>query len=200
MTGGAGEVVSADTASTLPTPEPESSSGFRKFGGSHLPRLVEAAEIGEAKRASSSGVSRRPSERQPVCVWESSVVACPVCSSVEYEAIAPTLLECRGLRERSVYTGPRQVGWQVPGVVPILEPGYGSEVSVCGVRRMEVAVEYAELNWPLCRCGTYSVGRCVACSSDICGDDSRKVHGARMCLSCADATVWSVEDVRTLTG
>lgn len=39
-------------------------------------------------------------------------------------------------------------------------------------------------SWPLCTCGTYAIGECSSCHTPVCGDDSDRKDGTRLCTRC----------------
>jgi hypothetical protein len=117
-------------------------------------------------------------------------VACPTCVGEAWiERIAPNYVECRRSRDVAIVVGQRPMqGWAPLGpggrlvlAVVGFEPINGVKTVVDSVRH-HVPVPF-EL--PKCSCGTYAIGECAGCGVPVCGDDSKRVKGRRLCQSCA---------------
>lgn len=70
-----------------------------------------------------------------------------------------------------------------PGGQMVPTPQQGQVARACGFRYHEGSM--TESGMPRCQCGTFSIALCKSCDAAVCGDHSRLVEGARLCLTCA---------------
>ena len=110
---------------------------------------------------------------------------CPRCGSTLARRIAPTLVECQAVLTERIVVGMQPIirpgpvmGTMTPmGLAPIFE----DRAFVCRDRHH---VGMALIDWPECECGTFAIGRCKTCSTPVCGDDSVRLAGERVCKAC----------------
>lgn len=101
------------------------------------------------------------------------MAACPACGSTKLKEVGPGEYQC--LDAVQVQTGLHPSGAQGPPLQWVN----------CGKRFFDpdfVGTGVAKAR--VCKCGTYSVGLCVSCRAEVCGQHSRLVEGSRLCDDC----------------
>ena len=113
---------------------------------------------------------------------------CASCGSSLARPIAPNYVECAGVVHSSK---PQRV---VVAMVPVnghprfgMQPIYADRdvptQRPCGLRHHEPMTS-ASIP-PRCDCGTFAIGLCRDCDAPVCGDDSDRLTGHRVCRPCA---------------
>ncbi|MGY1813240.1 hypothetical protein [Blastococcus sp. SYSU D00820] len=120
-------------------------------------------------------------------------MACPSCGSTQRDPIAPGFWQCTGQVPRTaMQMVPDEGGPRGPYGEPLaMRPQYSRWSEPCGHRYAEGAP--GSPGGARCSCGTYSIGRCADCGQDVCGDDSVRRDGRRICRSCIEAAARRAE-------
>lgn len=101
------------------------------------------------------------------------MTTCPACGSKKLEEIGPGEYKCRSSVE--VATGAHPSGAQGPSTRWV----------ICGEKFFDPDfVGSGAKTGSTCKCGTYSVGRCRECGTELCGQHSQIIEGGRLCERC----------------
>lgn len=100
-------------------------------------------------------------------------MSCPQCGGLSRTALAPGYWRCTSLIEETHLAGVQTVGH-------MQQPVYRTSSRECGHAYQEGPTS-ASSDSPLCRCGTFAIGRCAICQSWCCGVHGGLLDETRLC-------------------
>ena len=113
---------------------------------------------------------------------------CATCGATRGQQIAPNFVSCSG--EVTSIVEEERVVAEVPNPA---DPHFGRRVpqwaTITVTRSSPCSSKHhvpmtAGVSIPRCSCGTFAIGLCAHCEAPICGDDSTRIDGLRLCESC----------------
>jgi hypothetical protein len=124
--------------------------------------------------------------------------ACPRCGATIATPVGLNYVECGGTIEvehQVTEKVVRQVGFRPVNGHPAF--GMAPVMGLVTVTRTELRPERCAVRHHVamepdrvllsCPCGTFAIGHCASCGGPVCGDDSERVSGKRLCSRCAAA-------------
>src|ERR1700712_5795941 len=114
--------------------------------------------------------------------------ACATCGATSGTLVAPGWVSCGGTvevqREELRLVGERpRMGDPFLGREPVYAMVPVTTVDTCPSRH-HVPVTLPQVVLPRCACGTFAIGLCLLCDTPVCGDDSSRDEGRRLCRGC----------------
>lgn len=118
----------------------------------------------------------------------SGLPACATCGATQGRLVAPNYVACGGTVDVAVQetrlVGERPINGDPRfGVVPIWDVVAVMKTEPCPSRH-HVPMTGSATPLPRCVCGTFAIGLCAVCDAPVCGDDSARDDGLRVCRSC----------------